>query len=163
MLLDDLYAMPGHLIRRSQQIAVSLFMEETAAFGVTPVQYAALVAIREQPDVDATRLSLLIAFDRSTIGSVLGRLEGKGLIARKSGSVDKRIKRLRITRRGSRLLDQIARAVAQAQERILAPLAPAERRQFMAMLTRLVHVNNRYSRVPLGTVDAGGLTKSSLS
>lgn len=140
MLLDELYAMPGHLIRRSQQMAVALFMEETAAFGVTPVQYAALVAIREQPDVDATRLSLLIAFDRSTIGSVLGRLEGKGLIARKSGSPDKRIKRLRITRHGSQLLDRIAPAVTRAQDRILAPLAPAERRRFMAMLTRLVHI-----------------------
>ena len=158
MLLEDLYAMPGHLIRRSQQIAVALFMEETAAIGLTPVQYAALVAIREQPDVDATRLSLLIAFDRSTIGSVLQRLESKGLIQRWSGADDKRVKRLRLTKRGSALLARIGKAVERAQERILAPLGPAERRQFMAMLTRLVQVNNRYARVPLGAVAA----KSSL-
>jgi len=152
MLLDDLYAMPGHLIRRSQQIAVSLFVEETAAFGVTPVQYAALVAIAEQPGIDATRLSQLIAFDRSTIGNVLARLESRRLIARKSGVKDKRVKRLRIARRGATLVAQIETAVARAQERILAPLAPAERRLFMAMLTRLVQVNNRYSRVPLRTI-----------
>jgi DNA-binding MarR family transcriptional regulator len=161
MLLDALYAMPGHLIRRSQQIAVSLFAEETAPFGVTPVQYAALVAIREQPDVDATRLSELIAFDRSTIGNVLERLERKGLIARKSGTRDKRTKRLRVTARGARLLVRIRKGVERAQERILAPLAPAERRQFMAMLTKLVHVNNRYSRVPLRTVAAGSAAKAS--
>lgn len=152
MLLDDLYAMPGHLIRRSQQIAVSLFVEETAAFGVTPVQYAALVAIAEQPGIDATRLSQLIAFDRSTIGNVLARLEDRGLIARKSGVRDKRVKRLRVTRRGATLVARIETAVGHAQERILAPLAPAERRLFMAMLTRLVQVNNRYSRVPLRTI-----------
>jgi MarR family transcriptional regulator, lower aerobic nicotinate degradation pathway regulator len=154
MLLEDLYAMPGHLIRRSQQIAVALFIEETTAFGVTPVQYAALVAIREQPDVDATRLSLLIAFDRSTIGSVLERLESKGLILRRSGVADRRVKLLCLTKRGSTLLARIGKAVERAQERILAPLAPAERRQFMAMLTRLVQVNNRYARVPLGAVTA---------
>jgi DNA-binding MarR family transcriptional regulator len=154
MLLEDLYAMPGHLIRRSQQIAVALFVEETAAFGLTPVQYAALVAIREQPDVDATRLSQLIAFDRSTIGSVLERLEVKGLIARRSSADDRRVKRLRLTKRGSALLARIGKAVARAQERILAPLAPAERRQFMAMLTRLVQVNNRYARASLGAVVA---------
>jgi DNA-binding MarR family transcriptional regulator len=152
ILLDHLYAMPGHLIRRGQQIAVSLFLEETAAFGVTPVQYAALVAISEQPDIDATRLSQLIAFDRSTIGSVLARLEGKGLIARTGGAEDKRVKRLRITRRGAALLDRIGTSVERAQQRILAPLAPAERRQLMALLTKLVQVNNRYSRVPLRVV-----------
>jgi DNA-binding MarR family transcriptional regulator len=154
MLLENLYAMPGHLIRRSQQIAVALFMEETAAFGVTPVQYAALVAIREQPDVDATRLSQLIAFDRSTIGSVLERLESKALITRRAGADDKRVKRLRLTRRGGTLLTRIGKAVERSQERILAPLAPVERRQFMAMLTRLVQINNRYARVPLGAVVA---------
>jgi len=152
MLLDDLYAMPGHLIRRSQQIAVALFVEETAAFALTPVQYAALVAIAEQPGIDATRLSQLIAFDRSTIGNVLARLEARGLLARKSGVKDKRVKRLRITRRGATLIARIEIAVARAQGRILAPLAPAERRLFMAMLTRLVQVNNRYSRVPLRAI-----------
>lgn len=152
MLLDDLYAMPGHLVRRSQQIAVALFMEETAAFGVTPVQYAALVAIGEQPDIDASRLSQLIAFDRSTLGHVLARLEAKGLIQRKGGGEDRRVKRLRITRRGKALLDRIESAVERAQQRILAPLAPAERRDFMALLTKLVQVNNRYSRVPLRIV-----------
>jgi DNA-binding MarR family transcriptional regulator len=152
MLLDDLYAMPGHLVRRSQQIAVALFMEETAAFGVTPVQYAALVAIGEQPDIDASRLSQLIAFDRSTLGHVVARLEAKGLIQRKGGGEDRRVKRLRITRRGKALLDRIESAVERAQQRILAPLAPAERRDFMALLTKLVQVNNRYSRVPLRIV-----------
>jgi DNA-binding MarR family transcriptional regulator len=161
MLLEDLYAMPGHLIRRSQQIAVALFMEETAAFGVTPVQYAALVAIREQPDVDATRLSLLIALDRSTIGSVLERLESKGLIQRRSVADDRRIKLLRVTKRGSALLTGIGTAVERAQERMLAPLAPAERRQFITMLTRLVHLNNRYSRVPLQAIAAASEAKPS--
>ena len=156
MLLDDLYAMPGHLVRRSQQIAIALFMEETAAFGVTPVQYAALVAIGEQPDIDASRLSPLIAFDRSTLGHVLARLEAKGLIRRQGGGEDRRVKRLRTTRRGKALLDRIDAAVERAQRRILAPLAPAERRHFMVLLTKLVQINNRYSRVPLRVVSTPG-------
>ena len=158
MQMDDLYAMPGHLIRRSQQIAVSLFMEEAAAFGLTPVQFAALAAIRTQPDIDATRLSQLIAFDRSTIGNVLARLQSKGLIERQSDREDKRVKRLRLTPAGTRLLGRIQKPVVRAQKRILEPLTPAEQRQFMALLSKMVQVNNRYSRVPLksaakGTVD----------
>ena len=57
MSTDDIYRKPGHLIRRAQQIAVALFMEECAPVDITPVQYAALIAVRENPDLDAIRLS----------------------------------------------------------------------------------------------------------
>lgn len=43
MNLADVYSAPGHLIRRSQQIAVAIFFEEFGAYEVTPVQYAALM------------------------------------------------------------------------------------------------------------------------
>jgi hypothetical protein len=37
---------PGYYIRRLQQIAVAIFLEETQAQGITPVQYAALFAVQ---------------------------------------------------------------------------------------------------------------------
>ena len=159
--MDELYAKPGHLIRRCQQIAVALFMEETAAFDVTPVQYAALLAVHENPEIDATRLSDLIAFDRSTLGNVLERLEKKGLVQRKPGRDDKRTKLLRITPQGTALLERIEKAVENAQERILAPLNKTQQRQFMELLTQLVHVNNAASRVPLRPVKTAAAGKSS--
>jgi MarR family transcriptional regulator, lower aerobic nicotinate degradation pathway regulator len=63
--MDDLHSTPGHLIRRAQQISSALFAEECGKFDLTSVQYAALVVIKGNPDVDATRLST----DRSTIGT----------------------------------------------------------------------------------------------
>jgi MarR family transcriptional regulator, lower aerobic nicotinate degradation pathway regulator len=147
--LARLHAAPGHLIRRCQQIAVAIFVEETSGFDLTPVQYAALAVVRAQPGIDQTRLVNLIALDRSTIGSVIGRLETKGLVARRAGTADKRTKRLYPTAAGSAVLDAVAAAIDRAQERILAPLPPAERGPFMAMLTRLVDLNNSFSRAPL--------------
>ena len=94
--MDSLYAMPGHLIRRVQQVSTALFAEECAGLDLTSVQFAALVAIRENPGVDATRLSHLIAFDRSTLGGVLERLEAKGWVVRNPSPGDKRIKLLRL-------------------------------------------------------------------
>lgn len=151
MSLDDLYSKPGHLMRRCQQIAVAIFMEETARFDITPVQYAALTAIRQHPDVDATRLSHLIAFDRSTLGDVLERLEAKGLIARLPGRDDKRTKRLHLTKTGQVLLADVRSAVERTQARILAPLKLADRRRFVAMLVEIVDINNGHSRAPLRT------------
>src|SRR3954463_15837524 len=117
--IDAVYAAPGYLFRRMQQIAVSIFMEECAAFDLTPVQYAALVAIHAHPGIDATRLSAVIAFDRSTLGSVIERLEAKRYITRKAGSQDKRIKLLHLTRSGATLLSEIMESVDRAQARML--------------------------------------------
>ena len=98
--MDAVYTAPGYLFRRMQQIAVAIFMEECRAFDLTPVQYAALVAIRTHPGIDATRLSAVIAFDRSTLGSVIERLEAKGYIERKPSREDKRVKLLYLTKTG---------------------------------------------------------------
>ena len=81
---------PGHLIRRLQQIAVALFMSETSDFEITPVQYAALLAVSLHPGIDQTALVNLIAFDRSTIGDVVTRLATKKLIRRMKGEDDGR-------------------------------------------------------------------------
>lgn len=146
--MNELYTTPGHLIRRMQQIAVALFMEECAAFDMTPVQYAALIAIRAHPDIDATRLSALVAFDRSTLGSVIGRLEAKGFIRRRPSAEDSRVKLLSITDLGKKTLATAAPAVARAQERILEPLNATDRRKLMQLLVQLVHLNNETSRAP---------------
>jgi len=146
--LDDLYAKPGHLIRRCQQIATAIFLEETSGFGITPVQYAALTAVARYPSIDATRLSQLVAFDRSTLGDVLERLEQKKLVKRTSGSQDRRIKKISLTPAGRDLLTAIESAVDRAQERILEPLPPEEQRAFVELLKRVVHINNALSRAP---------------
>jgi DNA-binding MarR family transcriptional regulator len=148
MLLKDLDSKPGHLIRRAQQIAVAIFMEECAAFDLTPVQYAALVAIRENPGTDATRLSALIAFDRSTLGNVLERLEARKLVTRYASPDDKRIKLLKLSAAGGALVKRAEAAVSRAQERILAPLQPKDRAKLRELLSQLVALNNDASRAP---------------
>ena len=154
LTMDAVYTKPGYLFRRMQQIAVAIFMEECRAFDLTPVQYAALVAIQTHPGIDATRLSAVIAFDRSTLGSVIERMEAKGLVERKASPDDKRIKLLHLTRSGAALLREIVPAVDRAQARMLEPLKPADRKTLMALLSELVDLNNESSRVPLRAEDA---------
>jgi len=144
-----LLEMPGHLIRRLHQISFALFLDEAKAFGVTPVQYAALVAVNSHPGIDQTTLCNIIAFDRTTIGGVVGRLQRKKLIYRVNGAHDRRTKSLYITPAGRRLIRDIAPAVRSTQRLILAPLKLGQRSAFMGMLKHLVHLNNAHSRAPL--------------
>jgi DNA-binding MarR family transcriptional regulator len=152
--MDDVYSKPGYLFRRMQQIAVSIFVEECKAYDLTPVQYAALVAIQTHPGIDATRLSAVIAFDRSTLGNVIERLETKLYIERKPAHSDKRVKLLYLTKVGAALLRDIMPSVDRAQARMLQALNPADRETLLALLTQLVDLNNEASRVPLRAEDA---------
>jgi DNA-binding MarR family transcriptional regulator len=154
LTMDAVYGQPGYLFRRMQQIAVAVFVEECSAYDLTPVQFAALVAIHTHPGIDATRLSAVIAFDRSTLGNVIERLETKGYVERKPAPEDKRIKLLTLTKSGVTLLREIMPSVDRAQARMLEPLKPADRKTLMALLTQLVDLNNEASRVPLRAEDA---------
>src|SRR6202012_4301162 len=116
--MDAVYTAPGYLFRRMQQIAVAIFMEECRAHDLTPVQYAALIAIRTHPGIDATRLSAVIAFDRSTLGSVIERMEAKSYVERRPAPEDKRVKLLYLTKAGAGLLRDILPAVERAQARM---------------------------------------------
>jgi len=152
--MDAVYAKPGYLFRRMQQIAVAIFVEECRAYELTPVQFAALVAIHTHPGIDATRLSAVIAFDRSTLGNVIERLEAKDCIERRPAREDKRVKLLYLTKSGATLLRDIMPLVDRAQARMLQPLKPADRKTLMALLTQLVDLNNEASRVPLRAENA---------
>jgi DNA-binding MarR family transcriptional regulator len=138
MKTKDTYRQPGHLIRRAHQMATAVFMHEAKAFDLTAVQFSALVVIREHPGTDATRVSDLIYFDRSTIGNVLDRLEKKGLIRREPGVEDRRTKRLFLTPQGRAVLRKITAKLPQISDTILKPLSVADRTRLVRLLVALV-------------------------
>src|SRR5215475_6019656 len=120
--------MPGHLARRFQQIAVAVFLAEIedAGFDLTPVQYAALAAIRTNPGIDQVTLAGLIAYDRTTITGVVDRLVQKGLLVRQASSRDRRARELKITDEGRKTLRAITPAVEAAQRLMLRGLTEKE-------------------------------------
>jgi len=128
--------LPGHLIRRVHQVSTAYFAEECGG-DLTAVQYAALVAIGAHPGIDATRLSEIIYFDRSTIGDVLDRMEGKDWIRRASTPTDRRIKLLEISPAGQSVLQQVEPGIRRIQERLLAPLTATEAKTLIRLLGKM--------------------------
>lgn len=145
---EELELLPGFHIRRLQQIAVAVFMEETQHFGITPVQYAALSAVQRQPEIDQRSLARFIGFDTSTIGSVIDRLEARGLMLRNASKADKRVRLLTLTAEGEALLRLAEPAVLRAQERMLDPLPAQERALFMALIARVNQENQGRTLAP---------------
>lgn len=146
-----IHDLPGFLIRRAQQIATSVFMEETRKFDVTPIQFGVLHTLTELPGLDQITLASRMGIDTATLALLIERLEKKGYVARVPDAADRRRKLLSITPAGIKIASQMQPQVARVQQRILAPLTAKERAEFLWLLSKLVDANNDLSRAPLKT------------
>jgi len=142
----DLNALPGHCIRRLQQIAVGVFMQEAVDSGVTPVQFAVLHTLAGQPGIDQRTLACSVSFDTSTIGGVVGRLEARGLLTRSHSPEDGRVRLLHLTPDGDEQLAGLTPAMQRAQERMLEPLSATERKEFLRMMRQVIEHHHELSR-----------------
>jgi DNA-binding MarR family transcriptional regulator len=134
----DYQQAPGYLIRRAHQVSVALFATGMADFDLTPVQFAMLNALMDEPGEDQITLASKVAFDPATSGAVITRLENKGLLRRDADPHDKRRKLLSLTPAGEQMVAVMKTAVEQVQSRITAPLSGAEAQELTRLLAKLI-------------------------
>ena len=134
------HTMPGHYIRRVQQVAVRLFAEGVDG-DITPVQFAALSALGDAPGIGQAALAALIGYDRATIGGVIDRLEAKGLVRRAPDPDDRRSNILSLTEAGGSALETARPQVEAVQNKLLAPLSAGERRDYEAICRKILAAN----------------------
>lgn len=144
----NIYKSPGHLVRRANQIFVSLFIEQLAD-QLTPVQFGLMAVLQASEGLDQITLAKKLALDKSTAGAVLARLEAKGWVERRSDPTDLRRRVLYATRKGRSVYQAVRDEAEKTQRRFLKPLDAQEREVFLRLLTKLVVSNNENSRAPL--------------
>jgi DNA-binding MarR family transcriptional regulator len=147
--LTELYRRPGFLIRRAHQIAVSLFLEETAEFGITTTQYGAMVVLRAMPQLDQVSLSRLVGIDRSTTALVVSKLIESGYVNCTTDAKDKRRNLLTLSRSGQNLLRKVTQPAQRARERLLSAFETHEAKLFVDLLERFVATFNAETRAPI--------------
>ena len=77
------------------------------------------------------------------------RLEAREVVERRQSTLDRRVKLVRITRKGRALVKRMEQAAQRAHDRTIAPIPSEERELFMLQLSRLVEAHNDSSVVPL--------------
>ena len=127
----------GHLLRRAHQRASAIFAGLIGKDGLTPVQYAALVKIRDLGNVTQNHLGRLIATDPATINGVVSRLEERSLIARQQDPENRRRVLWRLTAEGTALVDRVIPVGERISRETLSPLSEEERAIFLEFLHRL--------------------------
>jgi DNA-binding MarR family transcriptional regulator len=144
-----LFARPGFLIRRLHQIHGSLFAEETSEFNITPVQYSLLTTLETLGEIDQNTLAIEVGLERSSVAEVIPRLHARGLVNRRQAEHDKRLRLVRLSAQGRRLVTKMKPAVQRAHDRTIEHLSLEERDFFMLQMIRLVEANNERTVVPL--------------
>ena len=144
----DLLSVPGHCVRRIHQLVVALFMQEGVGLNLTPVQFASLLTICNQPGIDQKTLANTIGYDASTIGGVIDRLEARGLLIRNVAPNDRRARQITPTESGRQALNAAVPRLLKSQERFMEPLTKAERKEFMRLMRVLIDANAELSNIP---------------
>jgi DNA-binding MarR family transcriptional regulator len=150
-----LLSRPGFLMRRLHQLHCALFLEETRAYNITPVQYSLLTTLAELEELDQKSLAHEIGLERTSVAEVVLRLQTRGLLERRESPDDARVKLVRLTRKGKTLVEKMRPSVQRAHDRTVSQLPKPERDQFLLQLIRLVEANNDIGNVPFRLDDKG--------
>ena len=136
--IADLGEKPGHLIRRAHQITAAIFEAATGRYKVTAPQHVVMTALYTHPGVDQATLASLVALDKVTVGLIVARLVERGLVEREDSQTDRRARVLDLAPAGRKLLSRMQAAVRHSQTQLLAPLSPAQKKQFFTIMRRIV-------------------------
>ncbi|PKW25499.1 MarR family winged helix-turn-helix transcriptional regulator [Phycicoccus duodecadis] len=136
---DAPWRIPGHLLRRAQQVHTAIFAEMLGG-ALTGPQYAVLHVLDGRPGVDQGELGARTGLDRSTTADVGARLERRGWVTRERDPDDARRRRLSLTGEGRRALDEHEPRVLALQDVVLAPLPARARPSFRARLARVARL-----------------------
>lgn len=111
-----------------------------AEFDLTAVQFFVMERIyvaAEKGDLFQRDLEAAMDVRRSTISNILGLLEKKGYVQRKSVSEDARLKKLILTPMGKRVYQDFKVHLSHSEAQALSCLSPDEIDVLTALLTRL--------------------------
>jgi len=127
----------SHLLRRAHQRASAIFASAIEQTQLTPSQGFVLTRLAERGELSQNLLGRLSAMDPATVQGVTRRLIARGLIERRPDTADRRRLKLRLTTEGQKVAERIETAARAANEKVMAPLTPEERRAFLLLLRRL--------------------------
>jgi DNA-binding MarR family transcriptional regulator len=115
--------------------------EIEAAFrtsGMTVTQWRALGVLLNEPDATHSDLMRHLEIEAPSVTSLVDGMERKGWVKRTRSTEDARVKRLSLTPRGRRLIEDAHEAMAPIEERMAATLTASEQATLRRLLRTLI-------------------------
>ncbi|WP_327312026.1 MarR family winged helix-turn-helix transcriptional regulator [Streptomyces sp. NBC_01235] len=149
---DGALKTPDRLRRRASRLLSQLTMrsdrlvnEGLARADARKWHYAVLASLQEYGPGSQAELSRRSGIYRSDMVGVLNELAERDLVERAPDPGDRRRNVITISSQGRRHLRRLDKVLDDLHDELLAPLSPAERDQFVQLLTRLLDHHTRTS------------------
>src|SRR5436190_8065188 len=138
------HSVPTAIARRFHQICVAKTSEVVGEAGLTPLQYGVLIHLSKltgKPGIEQNGLADRLNIDRNTASLLVEQLVKKGLVERQVNGADRRARLLNLTPSGEKLYARLRPSHIIANQSILAPINPAERKLLIDLLIRVIEGN----------------------
>jgi DNA-binding MarR family transcriptional regulator len=135
----DLGVLPGligYQLRLAQRAIFADFAETVGESGISPGLFGILVVIGENPGLSQQALANAAHLDRSSVVTVIDKLEDRGLVERRAA--DRRSNGLFLADEGAVLLRGLKRKVARHERRVVQNLSSRDRARLVALLQRIL-------------------------
>ena len=112
--------------------------------GLTPLQYGVLIHLSKltgRPGIEQNNLADRLNVDRNTASLLVEQLVKKELVERRVNGADRRARLLSLTPKGEGLYAQLRPAHLAANQSILAPITPSDRKLLIRLLIRVIEGN----------------------
>ncbi len=126
--------------------------EALAVEGTHRYQLAVLATLDAFGAISQAELCRRTNIDRSDMNAVVNELEAEGTVKRLSDPDDRRQNIVEMTKTGKARFKRLKASLAEAEDRALTPLAPADRRE----LLRLLRILQDYHAVPPPSAESRG-------
>ena len=111
------------------------FMAIASEFELSPPQVMALRQLDPDEPKPMSELAIALRCDNSNVTGIVDRLEDRGLVERRPGEHDRRVKMLMITERGAQVRAGLAARLDEPPE-ALANLSPEDQRALRDIMRR---------------------------
>jgi DNA-binding MarR family transcriptional regulator len=148
----------GFLINRIGAVARKRFSERLDSLGLNLRMWGVLNVLDAEGAITQHSLGKSVGIDPSSMVSTIDELETAGLVERRRHPTDRRAHALHLTEKGRETLTRGRRIAREAQDELLAPLDPEERRQLHEMLCRIARAADdaRVASADVGEPAAAG-------
>jgi len=124
-------------LTKTSQTAVKFLGQKVSNLGITPIQSLILRFLGEEDQLTVSALAKRSELDMATLTGILDRLEGAGLIERKTNPVDRRSLYICLTPRGKETAEEVGKIIEEANRDFTRALSKEEREKILNFLVRL--------------------------
>jgi DNA-binding MarR family transcriptional regulator len=128
----------GYQVNHLARLMALALRDRIAAHGVTPGQFAQLLALYEEDGLTQAELCTRVGIEQPTMASTLARMERDGLVERVPDPHDRRRSLVHLTPRARAFEDELVAAAQEVNDEATTGLTPAEAAALLATTARVI-------------------------